>query len=67
MELHTHAIEPATQMIGQESGIALAAGEKFRVQKFVGGEIVDVLADVTCPQGKAWEVRVIVEITETDA
>ena len=44
---------------------ALAPGEKVRVQKQVGGETVDVLALTTCPAGKSWSVRVIVEITET--
>jgi len=46
----------------------LAAGQKFRVQKWnaVDG-IVDVLAEQTVPAGKAWSVSIIVDITETDA
>ena len=67
MELNTVAVQASTLLIGQEANIALAAGDKFRVQKQVDGEIVDVLSLVTCPDGKAWTARVIVEITETDA
>lgn len=44
--------------------VAVVAGQRFVVESSPGG--ADVL-DVTCPAGKAWSVRVIVEITETDA
>jgi len=54
------------QKWGQEI-IALDAGQKFRIQKWTDAEgIVDVLAEVTVPAGKAWSVGVIVDITETD-
>ena len=66
MELQAYVIQPATLMRDDES-VALVAGEKIRVQKYVGGEIVDVLAEQTVPLGKVWSARVIVEITETDA
>ena len=47
--------------------LALDAGQKFRIQKWTDAEgIVDVLAEVTVPAGKAWSVGVIVDITETD-
>jgi hypothetical protein len=67
MELIEHDWPARVMKSGMENDIALIAGEKIRVQTYVGGEIVDVLAEQTCPEGKAWSARVIVEITETDA
>ena len=66
MELVEHVIGPAVMHSGAEV-TPLVAGERYREQKFVDGEIADVLAEVTCPAGKKWSVRSIVEITETDA
>ena len=48
--------------------VALAAGNKFRVQRWNPAEgIVDILAEVTVPVGKVWSVSIIVDISETDA
>ena len=65
MELSDRQL-PHTQKYGTEV-VALTAGQKFRIQKWIEGEgIVDILAEVTVPAGKAWSVSVIVDISETD-
>jgi len=66
MELTTKQY-PHAQLAGTDI-VELAAGEKFRIQTWnaVDG-IVDFLAEVTVPEGKAWSVGVVVDITETDA
>ena len=66
MELVDHPVSTSILKAGEEV-FPIAAGEKYRAQKYVDGGIVDVLAEVTCPAGKQWSVRTIVEITETDA
>lgn len=48
---------------GSEAAIAVGAGQAFRVETSPDGEEV---LNVTCPDGKVWSIRVIVEITETD-
>ncbi len=61
MEL-TERISPARVIkSGQESGIILQAGQKFRINAPRGADIIDV----TVPDGKSWTVRVSVEIVET--
>ena len=57
---------PHTQKYGTEV-VSLTAGQKFRIQKWnVAEGIVDVLAEVTVPAGKAWSVSLVVDISETD-
>jgi len=65
MEL-TDRQQAHTQKFGTET-FALAAGEKVRIQKWnaIDG-IMDVLAEVTVPAGKAWSVSIVVDIQETD-
>ena len=48
--------------------VELAAGERLRIQSWnaVDG-IVDILAEVTVPEGKAWLASLLVDIQETDA
>ena len=59
---------PARTLKHGADRFAQVAGEKLRVQTWdaVNG-IVDVLSEVTVPTGKAWDVVVTVNITETDA
>lgn len=49
---------------GQESNIPVAAGQILRIETSPGG--AEIL-DVEVPVGKAWSVRIIVEVHETDA
>ena len=48
--------------------VELAAGERLRIQSWnaVDG-IVDILTEVTVPEGKAWVASLVVDIHETDA
>ena len=62
MELTQHVVTPATHKFGTDT-FAMVAGKSLRIETTPGG--VEVL-DEECPPGKAWAVRVIVEITETD-
>jgi len=66
IELVDADVQAATVKTGTDT-FTLAAGEKVRVQKYVGGETVDVMANQTVPPGKVWSVCVNVGITETDA
>ena len=43
----------------------VAAGKDIEVAHWAPGKVTDL--SVTCPEGKAWSVRVIVEIEESDA
>ena len=52
-------------LLGNED-FQLSAGEKFRIQKYVEGEIEDVLENQTVPAGKAWRVQINVEVTVTN-
>lgn len=42
----------------------VVAGKSVEVAYWAPGRTI--VLDETCPEGKAWSVRVIVEITETD-
>jgi len=64
MELTEYARTPGTQLSGHQTGIEVAAGQSLVIETSPGGGEV---LDVECPTGKVWSVRVIVEITETDA
>ena len=66
MELKTVTVSASTLKIGQENSIPVAAGQTLQVRRHEGGPQVDVVS-TTCPVGKAWSARVILEITETDA
>lgn len=49
---------------GHEEGIDIPVGTMLLVETSPAG--AEILA-ATCPSGKVWTARVIVEITETDA
>jgi len=63
MELTTNEVLAALIKNGHEV-VEAAAGQSLKIETSPDGD--DIL-DVECPAGKAWSVRVIVEITETDA
>ena len=67
ISLETEAYPARTLKYGGEK-FELAVGEKVRIQKWIdGGGIVDVLAEVTVPAGKAWTASTTINIVETDA
>lgn len=49
---------------GQEDNIVVSTGQNVKIETSPDGEEI---LDVECPEGKSWSVRIIVEITETDA
>jgi len=56
-----------TQKAGTEA-VELAAGERLRIQSWNEADgAVDILAEVTVPEGKAWVASLVVDIHETDA
>jgi len=61
--LTNHGWPAKTVKSGQEI-VAVTAGQSVKVETTPGGS---ELLDVACPAGKAWSVRVQVEIIETDA
>jgi len=63
MELTTNEVQAALIKNGSDV-VEVAALQSLKIETSPGGE--DIL-DAECPAGKAWSVRIIVEITETDA
>lgn len=49
---------------GQADFFPMTVGKNLKIETSPGGE---ELLNETCPAGKAWSVRIIVEIEETDA
>jgi hypothetical protein len=49
---------------GQDPEVSIPVGKSLVVETTPGGEEI---LKMTCPSGKVWTARVIVEITETDA
>ena len=66
MELTEFQTTASTLKAGQQSDIALAAGQKFQIRRYGGGPPEEVL-DYECPAGRTATVRVIVEILLDDA
>jgi len=64
MDLMTIEVVPATFKSGHTEDISVSAGKSFKIETSPQGETI---LDEECPAGKSWSVRVIVEITETDA
>lgn len=64
IELTEHQWPAKLVRSGQEDGITVLAGQSVKIETSPGGEEI---LDVECPEGKSWSVRIIVEITETDA
>jgi len=66
MDLITHTVKASTVKSGQEVAIPVTAGQSFLVRRYKGSSQLNLLNE-KCPVGKKWSVRVIVEVTETDA
>ena len=49
---------------GQADAVSIPPGKSLKIETLPAGEEV---LDITCPQGKSWMARIIVEIVETDA
>lgn len=64
MQLIDYPSAPGSFKSGHEDNISITAGQRFTIETSPGG--AEIL-DEECPVGKVWSVRVIVEITETDA
>ncbi len=64
MILTSHSWPAKVMKSGLEEGTPLTVGQSIKVETAPNG--VEIL-NAECPVGKAWSVRIIVEITETDA
>lgn len=64
MELREYVISARTVKSGSET-FAVPVGEFIQVRKGLASA-PEVELQEQCPAGKAWNVRVLVEITETD-
>lgn len=63
MELTDYTWLAKVVKAGHEDNVPVVAGQRVRVETSPDG--IEIL-DVECPADKAWSVRIIVEITETD-
>ena len=64
IELTDHPYTAKVIKSGMDEGISIPVGSALTVETTPGGQ--EILNE-TCPSGKVWVARVIVEITETDA
>jgi hypothetical protein len=63
MELQEYVVEALTRKCGDTSGVLVEPGQILKGETTPGGA---ELFEFICPPGKLWNVRVILEITETD-
>jgi len=61
MELIDISVPASVRKVGNQKEIVITANQKLRISAPQGTDILDL----TCPQGKTWNIALMVEINET--